>query len=241
MSRTNIFFVLVLITFGACFVLGFYLSHTVYCIRSHTLGKSNVTRNESRIAVYKLNINHNTSRSNVSTNFTNCPSGTPGLVGLRDVLRMMPPGDVLFSYGDRDYLPHHLHWVCNTAGWPGVHERTLIVVSDQFSRDAINRLSHNVSTYSSPAKSRHHGFYSKGYRKLTIKRVEILVEVLKSGRGVVMFEGDALWTSNILADPHVGGANRTHDVAFYRDGSDGSILGAGISCFLCSEFFLLLC
>ncbi len=172
---------------------------------------------------------------------TNCPLGSPGLVGLRDVLSKMPNGDILFSYGNRGYLPHHLHWVCNTAGWPGVHERTLLVVNDQFSKDAINRMSQNVWTYILSSDSQHHGFYSKGYRKLTIKRVEILIEVLKSGRGVVMFEGDALWTRNILEDPNLGGANRSHDAAFYRDGVTGDIIGAGISCFLCSLGYMICC
>jgi hypothetical protein len=162
-----------------------------------------------------------------SSRLTNCTS-PPDSVGLRDVLSKMPNGDILFSYGNRDYLPHHLHWVCNTGGWPGVHERTLIIVDDQFSKEAINHLSPKVSTYISPANSQHHGFYSKGYRKLTIYRLEILIEVLKSGRGVIMFEGDALWTRNIFEDPNVGGALRIYDAALYRDGINGEFIGAGI-------------
>eukprot|EP00277_Geminigera_cryophila_P028047 CAMPEP_0179463774 /NCGR_PEP_ID=MMETSP0799-20121207/45741_1 /TAXON_ID=46947 /ORGANISM="Geminigera cryophila, Strain CCMP2564" /LENGTH=280 /DNA_ID=CAMNT_0021267195 /DNA_START=455 /DNA_END=1297 /DNA_ORIENTATION=- len=140
----------------------------------------------------------------------------------------MPPGDVLFSYGNNDYLPFHLHWLCNTAGWPGVHERTILAVQDERSQESIRKLSSKVHTYVVPELSRTHGFYSKGYRKLTIKRIVVLIEILASGRGVIMFEGDALWTGNILNDQQLAGTNRSHDVAFYRDGKLGEHIGAGL-------------
>jgi hypothetical protein len=137
----------------------------------------------------------------------------------------MPQGDILMSYGNRDYLPFHLHWICNTAGWPDVQSRSLLAIGDEFSRAAIKRMSKNkVKTYLVEESSHTHGFYSKGYRKLTIRRVSILVQILRSGRGVIMFEGDALWTRNILEDHNLAGNNRTHDVAFYQDGEG---IGAG--------------
>ena len=76
--------------------------------------------------------------------------------------------------------------------------------------------------------SRAHGFYSKGYRKLTIRRVSILVDILRTGRGVIMFETDAVWTRNILKDPNLTNPGRPHDLALYRDGSRGELIGAGM-------------
>jgi hypothetical protein len=147
---------------------------------------------------------------------------------LHEILKSMPPGDVLCSFGNRAHLPFHLHWICNTAGWPEVHSRTILAVSDQFSRETVKKLSNNkVKTYLVEESSKTHGFYSKGYRKLTMKRILVLLEILRYGRGVIMFEGDALWTRNILEDPVLAGPNRSHDSAFYRDGADGSIIGAG--------------
>lgn len=131
---------------------------------------------------------------------------TPGT--LHDTLAKMPPEDILFSYGNRDYLPFHLHWLCNTAAWEGVHARTLLVVDDEYSRAAIRRLSPNAHVHILPSMHHHKGFYSKGYRKLTIQRVEILVDLLRSGRGVVMFEGDAVWARNILTDPNLTDTRR---------------------------------
>jgi hypothetical protein len=48
-----------------------------------------------------------------------------------------------------------------------------------------------------------------------------------------MFEGDALWTRNILEDDNLAGNNRTHDVAFYQDGG-----GIGAGSFLTQVFRL---
>lgn len=157
---------------------------------------------------------------------TRADKTTPG--SLQDTLAKMPPGDILFSYGNRDYLLFHLHWLCNTAAWEGVHARTLLVVDDEYSKAAICKLSTNVHVHILPSMHHHKGFYSKGYRKLTIQRVEILVELLRSGRGVVMFEGDAVWARNILTDPNLTATRREHDVAFYRDGVGGWMIGAGM-------------
>jgi hypothetical protein len=151
---------------------------------------------------------------------------TPG--SLQATLAKMPSGDILFSYGNRDYLPFHLHWLCNTAAWAGVHARTLLVVDDEYSRAAIHRLSPDAHVHILPSMHHHKGFYSKGYRKLTIQRVKILVDLLRSGRGVVMFEGDAVWARNILTDPNLTDTRREHDVAFYRDGVGGWMIGAGL-------------
>jgi len=152
----------------------------------------------------------------------------------------MPPGDILFSYGNRDYLPHHLHWLCNTAGWPGVHERTILAVQDEQSRESIRKLSTKVHTYVVPELARTHGFYSKGYRKLTIKRIAVLVDILSTGRGMIMFEGDALWTRNILHDVDLAGPTRAHDAAFYRDGVNGEHIGAG-ACLCVDALYVLAC
>ncbi len=150
------------------------------------------------------------------------------------ILNTMPQGDILMSYGNRDYLPFHLHWICNTAGWPDVQARSLLAIGDEFSRAAIKRISKNkVKTFLVEESSHTHGFYSKGYRKLTIRRVTVLVQILRSGRGVIMFEGDALWTRNILEDDNLAGNNRTHDVAFYQDGG-----GIGAGSFLTQVFRL---
>jgi hypothetical protein len=188
--------------------------------------------------VSNLSFHENTSSANLSKTLSlvgasakrDFVSVSAGSNNLHEILESMPPGDVLFSFGNRDHLPFHLHWICNTAGWPDVHSRTILAVSDQFSREAVKKLSDNkVKTYLVEESSHTHGFYSKGYRKLTMKRISVLLEILRFGRGVIMFEGDALWTKNILEDPVLAGPNRSHDCAFYKDGKDAKIIGAGIS------------
>jgi hypothetical protein len=146
---------------------------------------------------------------------------------LDHLIAQMPPGEILFSFGNIDYLPFHLHWICNTAAWSEIHERTLIVTDDRASMRAIQSLSNRVRVFVLPEGSKAYGFYSKGYRQLTIQRVAVLVEILKTGRGVVMFEGDAVWTRNVLEDPNVTDSKRLHDLALYRDGSLGEMIGAG--------------
>ena len=166
-------------------------------------------------------------RRNVAATLLNARLDAATLAALRGTLQGMPRGDVLFSYGNRDHLPFHMHWVCNTMGWPGVHERTVIAVADTHSQATLRNLSSRVHTVVVPELARSHGFFSKGYRLLTIRRVVVLVAILASGRGVVMFEGDALWTANVLDDANVAGPDRRHDVALYRDGHWGTRIGAG--------------
>lgn len=178
-----------------------------------------LNKNEIESITPKLENTHRTTENKTSQS----PNMNIGMI-----LQTMPPGDVLFSYGNRAHLPFHLHWLCNTAGWPDVHKRTLLAVQDQFSVDQIHKLSSNVKTFIVPESSKTYGFYSKGYRKLTIKRVQILVELLKTGRGVVMFEGDAVWLRNIMQDSNIFGQHRKHDFALYRDGPGGQNIGAGL-------------
>ena len=151
----------------------------------------------------------------------------PNIAGIGHVLETMPNGDVLFSFGNEEYLPFLLHWICNTMHWNGVHERTLLVLGDRASEEAVQAFSKRVRTHVVPEFAQMRGFYSKGYRKLTIHRVAILVEILRTGRGVIMFEGDAVWTRNVLDDGNLTDPLRLHDLALYRDGLNGELIGAG--------------
>lgn len=147
--------------------------------------------------------------------------------GLESLVEHMPPGEILFTFGNMDYLPFHLHWICNTMAWSRIHERTLIVTDHQAAMHAIRALSNRVQVFVLPETSTARGFYSKGYRQLTIQRLVILVEILKTGRSVIMFEGDAIWTRNVLQDANLTGPDRLHDLALYRDGMHGEMIGAG--------------
>ena len=116
---------------------------------------------------------------------------------------------LLVLMAHRAFLSQIQNWLCNTALMQGVHERTLIIFTD----DGDEALKASLVASKFPVKIlRMHlilppdfqedvDYETYGYWRLVQVRVQLVLEIIKAEIAFLLFEPDALWVTNPLLDP----------------------------------------
>jgi len=128
---------------------------------------------------------------------------------------------IFVMFGTRAFLPLILNWLCNTLLFSGIHNRTVIIVDDYFSSNALS--SYNVGLcMTSKLHLNHTGFHYNtfGYWQLVQQRVRIIEYLTALKIPILLFEPDALWVRNPLEDDELMNAEEDL-VGFNDDGNFG--------------------
>lgn len=111
---------------------------------------------------------------------------------------------VLIFQGNHAFAPMLESWLCNTARMAGVHQRTLLVMTDEagYRLMADNKYSVAVglNDASDPTLQQDMTYGTAGYWKLTLARVNLLHQLLNAGISFMNWEPDAFWARNPLQD-----------------------------------------
>jgi hypothetical protein len=109
--------------------------------------------------------------------------------------------------GNRAFLPFVQNWLCNTVLMQGVHERTLLLFSDDAYKDI--EISHfkvrSLSIHSMFPREFHANldYNTYGYWRLVQLRVRVVLNLTYAGIPYLLCEPDALWVQNPLLDPEL--------------------------------------
>lgn len=135
-----------------------------------------------------------------------------------------PASFALVMMLNRAFLPFTHNWLCNTRGMPGVHERTLLLFTDDSIADLSQefhvtsvRIGYGISVSELDME---YGTY--GYWRLVQRRVHLVAALVHNGIDFLLCEPDALWVQNPLDDPELLTA---HDIIGYSD--SGNVPGFG--------------
>ena len=113
------------------------------------------------------------------------------------------------------------NWMCNTKHMTGVHERTLIIMSDTAGYRALAGNPYNVTVAEMQlpdrglAQSQNYGTY--GYWKLTAARVQTFNDLISAGIPFLNCEPDAIWLRSPLNDAELAAAATSDDLAISSD------------------------
>ena len=105
---------------------------------------------------------------------------------------------------NKAFLPLIQNWLCNTARMEGVHERTLLIFSDDgwksLSKDFAVRF---IQAHNNLPREYHAdmNYNTYGYWRLVQLRVQVVVNLVNARIPFLLFEPDALWVENPLKDP----------------------------------------
>ena len=140
---------------------------------------------------------------------------------------------VLIMQGNNAMVPMLWNWLCNTKHMAGVHERTVLIMSDRQGFDALQYNPYKVAVAKThqmvDEMDEDFNFGTYGYWKLTQLRTKTFEDILASGISFLNWEPDALWARNPMEDAGLLEASRQADIAILSDEHvDGSlILGVG--------------
>jgi hypothetical protein len=155
------------------------------------------------------------------------PDSADPLVAARHVWAALTDAHALQRYimimqGNGAMAPMVRNWMCNTKFMDGVHNRTLVIMSDQAGYDGLAGNEYGVRVARmrllAPelAQSFTHGTY--GYWKLTEARVQMLSDLVDEGIAFLNWEPDAIWLRNPLGDAElVKAAASLADIAISSD------------------------
>lgn len=112
---------------------------------------------------------------------------------------------LLVMMGNKAFLPFIYNWLCNTAHMEGVHERTLLLFSDDgdqaFKSSAFGVQALQVDRSLEQEFQASQDYDSFGYWLLVQLRVQVIVRLIDAGVPFLLCEPDALWVQNPLDDP----------------------------------------
>ena len=123
--------------------------------------------------------------------------------------------------GNRALVPFIQNWLCNTAHMDGVHERTLLLFTDDghtalsstgFRVASVGGVSANLTGGLRDSDDVKHG--TVGYWRLAQVRVQVVASLLRGGIPLLLCEPDALWVRNPLDDPAL---HATSEMVYYSD------------------------
>ena len=112
---------------------------------------------------------------------------------------------LLVMMGNKAFVPFVQSWLCNTAHMEGVHERTLLLFTDDGHR-ALQFNDYGVAYVGSVSANLTHelsedmSFGTYGYWRLVQLRVHVVASLLRAGIPFLLCEPDALWVQNPLHD-----------------------------------------
>ncbi|KAL3098184.1 hypothetical protein niasHS_002020 [Heterodera schachtii] len=91
-------------------------------------------------------------------------------------------------------------FLCNTAMFPGVHERFIFVTLDDKARDALHKHWPNVRVFHWPTPSLYKQFsFAEGaYQTIYILRANLAVALIKRGKAVWFMQQDTFWRRNLF-------------------------------------------
>uniref|UniRef100_A0A914W1M9 Nucleotide-diphospho-sugar transferase domain-containing protein n=1 Tax=Plectus sambesii TaxID=2011161 RepID=A0A914W1M9_9BILA len=98
-------------------------------------------------------------------------------------------------------LPMTLNWLCNTADWPAVHQRLVLVTLDDKSRDIITALWPHIVVFHWPHVKQLQERFSAGdfsYQLIFLLRTNIIRAVLRTNRPIWMLQQDTFWRGNLF-------------------------------------------
>ena len=112
---------------------------------------------------------------------------------------------LLVMMGNKAFVPFIQSWLCNTAHMEGVHERTLLLFTDDGHR-ALQFNDYGVAYVGSASanltnelsEDMKYGTY--GYWRLVQLRVHVVASLLRAGIPFLLCEPDAVWVQNPLHD-----------------------------------------
>ena len=100
-----------------------------------------------------------------------------------------------------------LSWLCNTERMKGVHQRTLILMTDTAGYRGLVRTPFDVhvvdSSLNDESLQSDMSYGTAAYWRMTERRVKMLGVILRSGVSFFNIEPDAVWVRNPLRDPRV--------------------------------------
>lgn len=134
---------------------------------------------------------------------------------------------ILIFQGNHAFVPMIHSWLCNTARMAGVHERTLLVMTDETGYARLENNAYGVAVAladaGDPGLLHDMTYGTVGYWKLTLARVNLLRQLLHAGIPFMNWEPDAFWARNPLQDWTLLAA-RT-DIVIASDGPDELAFG----------------
>jgi hypothetical protein len=124
---------------------------------------------------------------------------------------------IMVTQGNAAMVPMMLNWMCNTKHMLGVHQRTVVVMSDKAGYDSLAHSAYNVAVAEMRSQdsdlARNQNFGQYGYWKLNEARVEMLSSLLHANVSFILWEPDALWLRTPLGDAELIAASQTVDLA----------------------------
>ena len=132
--------------------------------------------------------------------------------------------------GNSAMVPFWLSWLCNTKLMQGVHNQTLILATGKAGCDKhtwrnFNVATHCLSSAANPLNSGGFRYGTLGYWTITLHRMQHIEALLDIGISVFVFEPDAVWVQNPLADAALVDAGG--DIRSLNDGGKKDGLGFG--------------
>jgi len=134
---------------------------------------------------------------------------------------------LVIMMANRDFAPFIQNWLCNTAHMDGVHQRTLLLFTDD-GYTALGGAGFRVATVGNVGANLTLGpghdikYGTVGYWRLVQRRVQVVASLVRAGIPFLLCEPDALWVRNPLTDPVL---HSTAEMVYYRD--NGEIPGFG--------------
>jgi len=164
-----------------------------------------------------------TARSSSTRSQTSVAQPVAAARRLWSALPAMPESQryVMIMQGNGAMAPMVHNWMCNTKHMTGVHERTLIVMSDTAGFSALAGNPYNVAVAEMQlpdrglAQSLNFGTY--GYWKLTAARMQMLNDLISAGIPFLNWEPDAIWLRSPLDDAELAAAATSVDLAISSD------------------------
>ena len=129
---------------------------------------------------------------------------------------------LLVMMGNRAFVPFVQSWLCNTADMDGVHERTLLLFTDDGQKDleSIDYSVAHVGDVSANLTNELSGgmkFGTYGYWRLVQLRVHVVASLLRAKIPFLLCEPDALWVQNPLHDPAL---QSTAEMVYFSDNEE---------------------
>lgn len=146
---------------------------------------------------------------------------------IQDIIRLKYqaygiPG-ILFA--NSGFVPFVQSWLCNTASYSGVHERSIIIAQDSKGYELLKDNSFDVTVIDVTNFRSVDGvvnYREVGYWRITGQRLDLLSEILEGESPLLLMEADAFWVSDAFKQPEIHNVSDGVDLGLYNnDGSYG--------------------
>jgi hypothetical protein len=197
---------LVILVILFCFCSQFWTTETII---EKTNTSKMVIRNRITNAVHQKKKIDSVSNQSVEINSIHLVSQGKNV----SFMQLQEPLFVLF--GNAAYKTMLANYVCNTALFPGMHERSVIITTDHETMRFLESLQTKVNIWLiEDSKQEGYNYGTPMYLRLMLLRGRHLLHLLGK-KTVIWLEADAAYYENLLDQPEI--VNSANDLTFFWD------------------------